>query len=518
VLVLVHVAILAHVAHWQLTGTTWTPLEPSEAMRTLELGWVNAGFVLLVVALVATLVWGRFFCGWACHVVAYQDLCAAGLGRLGWRPRAVRSRLLAWVPVAAAFYMFAWPSLARVLRGDPAPELRAHFRTADFWDTFPGPWVAALTFLVDGALVVWLFGAKGFCTYGCPYGALFGAVDRFAPGRIRVTDACEGCGHCTARCTSNVRVHEEVARHGQVVDPGCMKCMDCVSVCPKNALYFGFSGSSERGSRKARSARAYDFTWPQELFLAAAFAGGFFVFRGLYARVPFLLALGLGAVTAAAAWVVASFARRGDVELQGRLLRAGGRVSRSGRVVLVGALAFTLLTVHSAAVHASGWFGERALLRADPEAGADELAESRRWLERSSAWGLFGNAVLEHQLGSIAHASGDVDAAREHLERSIELEPSRAAPRVLLGEILLAEGALEPAGHALEGAIDVARPEDPRERALALRARRKRADVAIRERDWELAERWLVELVEERPGDARSARDLARVRSLRSAR
>ena len=25
-----------------------------------------------------------------------------------------------------------------------------------------------------------------------------------------------------------------------VVDPGCMKCMDCVSVCPNDALYFGF--------------------------------------------------------------------------------------------------------------------------------------------------------------------------------------------------------------------------------------------------------------------------------------
>ena len=27
---------------------------------------------------------------------------------------------------------------------------------------------------------------------------------------------------------------------GMVVDPGCMKCMDCVSVCPNDALYFGF--------------------------------------------------------------------------------------------------------------------------------------------------------------------------------------------------------------------------------------------------------------------------------------
>ena len=57
--------------------------------------------------------------------------------------------------------------------------------------------------------------------------------------RIRVTDACAGCGHCTAVCTSNVRVHEEVRDYGMVVDSGCMKCLDCVSVCPNDALYYG---------------------------------------------------------------------------------------------------------------------------------------------------------------------------------------------------------------------------------------------------------------------------------------
>jgi tetratricopeptide (TPR) repeat protein len=37
-----------------------------------------------------------------------------------------------------------------------------------------------------------------------------------------------------------VKVHQEVRDHGMVVDPGCMKCLDCISVCPNDALYFGF--------------------------------------------------------------------------------------------------------------------------------------------------------------------------------------------------------------------------------------------------------------------------------------
>src|SRR5262249_54402886 len=154
----------------------------SESMQTLEYGYVNAGFLVFGALLLLTLVLGRFFCGWACHVVAYQDLCAWLLGRIGLRPRPVRARLLVLVPLGAAFYMFFLPTLERLWSGAPMPagDQRSHLTTSNFWGTFPGPWMAALTVLIDGGLIVWWMGAKGFCTYGCPYGALFGIADRFA--------------------------------------------------------------------------------------------------------------------------------------------------------------------------------------------------------------------------------------------------------------------------------------------------------------------------------------------------
>ena len=52
----------------------------------LELGELNAGFVFFAVALLSTLVFGRFMCGWACHLVAYLDLCGWIMKRLGIRP------------------------------------------------------------------------------------------------------------------------------------------------------------------------------------------------------------------------------------------------------------------------------------------------------------------------------------------------------------------------------------------------------------------------------------------------
>ncbi|MCZ6815634.1 MAG: 4Fe-4S binding protein, partial [Planctomycetota bacterium] len=69
-LILVHVLILIHIGHWLGSGSTLSPLEPSEASFTLLNGAINAGAVFLVVLILSTLIFGRFFCGWACHVVA----------------------------------------------------------------------------------------------------------------------------------------------------------------------------------------------------------------------------------------------------------------------------------------------------------------------------------------------------------------------------------------------------------------------------------------------------------------
>lgn len=238
-LLAVHILIGLHITHWLTTGETITPVEPSEAMAYSRASIVNAGLIFFAAMILLTAVFGRFFCGWGCHLVALQDLCRHWLLKLGITPRPLKSRVLAWVPTLAFVYMFVWPAVYRVWLGDSLAPQGSDLVTSEFWATFPGWTMGILTLLICGFASVYFLGAKGFCTYACPYGAIFAAADRIAPMRIRVTDACEQCGHCTAVCSSNVRVHEEVRDWGMVVSPGCMKCQDCVSVCPKGALYYG---------------------------------------------------------------------------------------------------------------------------------------------------------------------------------------------------------------------------------------------------------------------------------------
>ncbi len=276
VLIAVHLVMIAHVLHWLWSGSTLTPVEPSEAMAFTKQGVVNAGLVLFALAILSTLLLGRWFCGWGCHLVGLQDLARWLLARVGIRPKPLRSGLLATVPLIAFLYMFIAPLVYHALSGTSIRPLSTHFFTDEFWATFP-TWVpATLTFVICGFVIVYFLGAKGFCTNACPYGAAFGVADQLSPLRIRVTDACNQCGHCTSVCTSNVRVHEEVRDFKAVVDPGCMKCLDCVSVCPNDALYVGFGPPALLSPRTAapravverRAATTVD--WPRR-FLTGAF-------------------------------------------------------------------------------------------------------------------------------------------------------------------------------------------------------------------------------------------------------
>ena len=356
VLLLVQLLIIAHVIQWLATGTTLAPIEPSESIETVKYGVITVGFIFFVLALASTAFLGRWFCGWGCHVLLLQDASAKLLHRIGIKPRPFRSRLLMLVPLILAIYMFIWPLvyrfiIAKLFGPDLVwPGFTLHLTTTTFWKTFPGLMVAIPFLFVCGFLVVYLLGMKGYCTYACPYGGFFAPIEQVAKGRIRVTDDCEQCGHCTAVCTSNVRVHEEVHDFKMVVDQGCMKCMDCVSVCPNDALYFGFGKSAVNKPESDRPPRKWDLSWPEEIVFALIALICFLSVRGAYGLIPLLFASGITAIVVFMSWKAWCCLKEANVRLHNMQLKRAGRIKPFGGGLLAITAFLLLLVVHTGVV------------------------------------------------------------------------------------------------------------------------------------------------------------------------
>jgi len=490
-LVLVHLLIIAHAAHWLITGRTLTPVEPSESMETLQTGAVNAGFVFFALALLLTLIFGRFVCGWACHFVAYQDLSLWLLGKIGIRPRPLRSRLLLFVPLGMAIYMFVWPSLYRVWvvargsRPDLAgyfPKLSNGFMTEHFWETFPG-WVFALLSVgIAGFSIVYFLGAKGFCTYACPYGAFFGIADRFAPMRVRVSSACDHTGVCTTVCSSNVDVAEEIRQYGMVVSPGCLKCGDCIRSCPNSALSWSMGRPAAFAGRPSGAQRpsAPDLSWREEFLLLALFLFYLLAWRGLYSGFPFLMSAGMAAIMAFVTLTALRMLYRREVALQSTTLRAEQRLTRAGKIGAALVAVLAVFTAHSLFVQYQRFAGHRAYDRIivdqrlreaafDPQRDLD--ASSQHALSAASAhyksclrWGLLPYPDVRFRMAWIELLRGESAAAQKHVQALIAAHEDWTDLYHLLGVILRIEGRTDEAVAAFRQALD----RDPGNHAAAL--------------------------------------------------
>ena len=345
-LVLVHLIAAAHIAHWATTGSSLSPVEPSEAKEFAERSLINAGFVFFALMIGSTLIFGRWFCGWACHLVALQDLCRSLMLKIGITPRPLRSRALALVPFVAAGYLYFWPLIQRQLLDVGPIPTRSEYVVDDFWATFPGPIVAVLTFLVCGFACVYFLGAKGFCTYACPYGAFFGVADKFAPGahpghemRARAAGTARGV------CSSNVGRGARGARPQDGHRHRLHEVHGLRVGVPQGRLVT--SGLDRRFSSEKRKPKPRPLSSGEELVLALTGFLSFLAVYRLYGGVPFLFALGLAGVCAFLLLrFVQLFTKQKVKLLSTELKHAGERTPAGTRFLLLGGVLIGLL-VHS---------------------------------------------------------------------------------------------------------------------------------------------------------------------------
>ena len=342
-----------------------------------------------------------------------------------------------WFPLGLGVYMFIWPVFYRIVMAPSLQpnlekfEISTHLLTADFWNTFAPPLVAVPFLFICGFATVYVLGAKGFCTYGCPYGGFFKPLDIASPMRVRVNENCQQCGKCTAACTSNVRVHEEVHLYKMVIDSGCMKTQDCIDACPNEALSIGF-GSNAIGKRT--KSRTYDLGMIEEIWVAILFLVGFFVFRKMYAVVPMLMAVGMSLVCTWIIWKGIQVLTKENVNFHKIQLRFHGKLRRAGMVYLLITSIVALFTTHSAAVYGFWWAGDIARSN-------ENIDEALRFYKLSGpivdgGIGFASNPNVDIVMSKIYESRGDFLEAERLLWRVDDRVSPDALSSMLLGQIM----------------------------------------------------------------------------------
>jgi len=238
--------------------------------------WVNilAGpflqvFLLALIPLIMTMVFGRFFCGWVCPfgalnqfftwlgsrrqrkkiavsrsslrlkyllliILLVASLFASQL--LGWLdPFALltRSSSVALVPGANFLAQHALQSgaqnqgwVGKIIK--PLYDFSRRFLLTVRQRTFLQ--AAAIGLIFFGLLLLNLYRRRFFCNSLCPLGAVYGFVAKYSLLRLPLNENCTNCGACSNHCTYYGSPFQDYLKSE------CVLCLNCLNDCPFAAI------------------------------------------------------------------------------------------------------------------------------------------------------------------------------------------------------------------------------------------------------------------------------------------
>lgn len=236
---LVHILILLHVL-WFKNSTIGSFDFQEFFDRFIGMGVLNAGSIMVILAFFSTLIFGRFFCGWLCHFGAVQEFAWWAFDKFGIKPKTINSRLITFLPLFVLFNFYIIPNISKALNPTSNWQLSLDLSYPEVWTFLPGVIIGSLTFVVDGFLIVYLLGRKGFCRFVCPWGAFLKLPTSLSTFKVRKTGNCTNCNMCTSGCPIGIDVSHEINNYNKVINSNCTSCMVCIDNCPEKALSYKF--------------------------------------------------------------------------------------------------------------------------------------------------------------------------------------------------------------------------------------------------------------------------------------
>lgn len=201
-------------------------------------GILTGSFFIFLTLLIASIFFGRIFCGWICPAGGLQEICSIvnnNRNKGKWRKVV---KYIIWVP---------W-ILAIVAMGIYAGGISSidFFYQTDHGISVSNPYGYIIYYAVIFLVVILsiLGGRRSFCHSSCwmaPFMQIGISIRKFfkLPGLKLDTDPdkCINCNQCTKKCVMSLDVMELV-RKGEIIDLDCSLCGECIDICPKNVIKY----------------------------------------------------------------------------------------------------------------------------------------------------------------------------------------------------------------------------------------------------------------------------------------
>lgn len=178
--------------------------------------------LFFILPLLASLFFGRVFCGSVCPLGAMQDFVLLRPLRIPhWLENFLR--LFAYLYLCSAIFFAAKGTMFIICRYDP---FVSFYR-------FSG----SLPIIITGVcvLLISVFIGRPYCRFLCPYGIILRHLSRLSRWKVNICDdKCIKCGLCERTCPYNAILPPKTSQNEYSVDPAsCIACGRCYQACPK---------------------------------------------------------------------------------------------------------------------------------------------------------------------------------------------------------------------------------------------------------------------------------------------
>ena len=266
----VHFYIVFHLLAWYVFD--WKVWGKTAMLGVLSLaaGRINAAAIMVSLIFLTIPLYGRFFCGWFCHLrgaIELGDWVIRKVGLSHYKKLRDKNVLLntnfIWLFRFVTMLSLLLPVFAFYISGkfhlnlnpEPLPPMadlpgymnklfaeKAIINMA--LSLSMGHFIIALgavffILFVIGFVMNYFYGQGAFCRILCPYAVLFAGLMNLSPLQKKITRVgdCTGCRKCSNNCPQGIDVSREIYNYnGKVTNRECIKCYHCVDICEHKVL------------------------------------------------------------------------------------------------------------------------------------------------------------------------------------------------------------------------------------------------------------------------------------------